>query len=220
MFLDITEKFSVFQSQNKYYRDSIMVSGNINLSGLPKPKISFSVVKNKLTREICYRNSFGTEHFQYFSPIDSVQWELLTDTVHIAGFNCHKAQTILGGRQYTAWYTTEIPISDGPYKFCNLPGLIIELSDTKNHYSFKLTGIYTDNISFSFADRLEYTTVTRKQYLQYADNIKKHPEVLFQLPPGTTITSANGDSINTAIQNRVEKLREQYKKNNNPLEFF
>ncbi len=38
-----------------------------------------------------------------------------------------------------AWYTTEIPINDGPYKFFGLPGLIIKLYDEKEHYVFEMT---------------------------------------------------------------------------------
>jgi len=32
---------------------------------------------------------------------------------------------------YVAWYTPEIPISNGPGKFGGLPGLILELHDPK-----------------------------------------------------------------------------------------
>lgn len=49
-----------------------------------------------------------------------------------------KATVSHEGREYTAWYTTEIPIADGPYKFWGLPGLILKISDSENHYNFTL----------------------------------------------------------------------------------
>lgn len=40
------------------------------------------------------------------------------------------------GRNWTAWYTEDIPIQFGSYKFNGLPGLILEIYDDKEHYHF------------------------------------------------------------------------------------
>lgn len=42
-----------------------------------------------------------------------------------------------------AWFTTEIPINEGPYKFNGLPGLIIEMYDTEQIFKFSLVSIST-----------------------------------------------------------------------------
>ncbi len=60
------------------------------------------------------------------------------------GYTCHKATTEYRGRKYTAWYTTDIPISSGPYIFEGLPGLILAISDSKDHFNF--TAIAIDRI--------------------------------------------------------------------------
>ena len=52
-----------------------------------------------------------------------------------------KATTDFGGRKWTAWFTTEIPYSEGPYKFKGLPGLVVELSDSENNFQFELVKI-------------------------------------------------------------------------------
>ena len=44
------------------------------------------------------------------------------------------AKTTFKGRNYFAWYSIEIPINSGPYKFNGLPGLVVELFDSKKHY--------------------------------------------------------------------------------------
>lgn len=54
---------------------------------------------------------------------------------------CQKATTIFLGRTYEAWFTSEIPINNGPWKFGNLPGQILQVSDTQKHYVFECTGI-------------------------------------------------------------------------------
>jgi GLPGLI family protein len=52
-----------------------------------------------------------------------------------------KATTEFAGRTYVAWYTTEISIADGPYKFHGLPGLILSIYDTNKHYQFTVSSI-------------------------------------------------------------------------------
>ena len=37
-----------------------------------------------------------------------------------------------------AWFTSEIPIQRGPWKFGGLPGLIVKISDAKKEYNFEL----------------------------------------------------------------------------------
>jgi GLPGLI family protein len=57
------------------------------------------------------------------------------------GFNVQKAITDFAGRKWIAWFTADIPIPDGPYKFYGLPGLILKLEDTTGSHKFNLTGI-------------------------------------------------------------------------------
>ena len=54
------------------------------------------------------------------------------------GYSAQKAVAEFGGRVWTAWFTKEIPLSDGPYKFSGLPGLIVKLEDDKGDYKFDL----------------------------------------------------------------------------------
>lgn len=72
---------------------------------------------------------------------DKPQWTLLPDTATILTYRCQKASCRFRGRNYTAWYTTEIPVSEGPWKLCGLPGLILKAEDSRGHYSFLCTGL-------------------------------------------------------------------------------
>ncbi|HKK77408.1 MAG TPA: GLPGLI family protein [Saprospiraceae bacterium] len=55
-------------------------------------------------------------------------WELKAETKKIKSFNCKKAVTTFRGRNYTAWYTEDLSIIGGPWKFDGLPGLILEVA--------------------------------------------------------------------------------------------
>jgi GLPGLI family protein len=101
-----------------------------------------------------------------------MNWKLenSNDTV-IAGYRCHKAFTSFAGREYIAWFTLEIPISEGPYKFNGLPGLIIKISDTRNEHRFTLTSAkklkYIQPIIFS---NETYIAITPHEYIKVLKN--------------------------------------------------
>lgn len=69
------------------------------------------------------------------------KWEITTETSEVLGYKCTKALTRYGGRTYTAWFCPDIPISDGPWKFYGLPGLIMKVEDAEHIFSFEAIGI-------------------------------------------------------------------------------
>ena len=92
------------------------------------------VIKSKKIRV----SNNSTSYNYIYSNKNTLVWQLKSDTEKISNYLCNKATTTYEGRNYIAWYTTEIPIADGPYKFWGLPGLIIKIHDTENHYIFTL----------------------------------------------------------------------------------
>jgi GLPGLI family protein len=94
--------------------------------------------KDYRKKEIRVRDNINIYNFVYKDELKPQDWEILSDTTTILGYHCQKAQCSWRGRDWTAWFTTEIPVSEGPWKFYGLPGLITKLHDTQNHYSFVL----------------------------------------------------------------------------------
>jgi GLPGLI family protein len=79
--------------------------------------------------------------FIYEEELIPQNWMIAEDTMTIAGYVCQKAICEYRGRSYEAWFTPAISISEGPWKFYGLPGLIMKLYDIKHHYDFELIGI-------------------------------------------------------------------------------
>ena len=96
--------------------------------------------KDYKKNEIRVRDNISINNFIYYDELKAQNWELLSETDIILGYNCQKAQCNWRGRNWEAWFSSEIPISEGPWKFYGLPGLITKLHDTKKHYSFELIG--------------------------------------------------------------------------------
>jgi GLPGLI family protein len=62
----------------------------------------------------------------------TIEWEIQDNFKNILEYSCQEATCSFRGRNYKAYFTTEIPIKNGPYKFDGLPGLILEvISDDK-----------------------------------------------------------------------------------------
>jgi len=73
-------------------------------------------------------------------------WNITDTSKTIMGYDCILAYTEYRGRKWEAWFTPEIPIPDGPWKLCGLPGLILSASDSKGHYRYDAVSILNKNI--------------------------------------------------------------------------
>ena len=62
----------------------------------------------------------------YSEPYSELVWEIGDTTKIVLGYECIKATTNYHGREWTVWFSPEIPIQDGPWKLRGLPGLILE----------------------------------------------------------------------------------------------
>lgn len=72
----------------------------------------------------------------YIKISDELDWKILSETVTISNLNCQKAEVQYGGRTWIAWFTKDIPISEGPYYFHGLSGLILQIKDKDEDFVF------------------------------------------------------------------------------------
>lgn len=89
---------------------------------------------------LCYQNVFD-QHFKYEDTFPVNDWKLEEGDTTILSMECNKATLDLHGRHWTVWYTNEIPISDGPWKFKGLPGLILKAYESQGIFIFSCVGI-------------------------------------------------------------------------------
>lgn len=118
-------------------------SNSIDKSFLVKNKDSkqLFIYKDFLNRSLLLGDNIIFKKYLIADTLANFKWNITNEKQKILKYNCIKATTTFRGRNYIAWFTDEIAIQNGPWKFCGLPGLIVKVNDTANNYSFELEGI-------------------------------------------------------------------------------
>jgi GLPGLI family protein len=70
-------------------------------------------------------------------------WSMTGNSKTVAEHVCHEALGEFRGRKYAVWFTPDIPVSAGPYKFGGLPGLILEVNEQEGKYNWYCKSIGT-----------------------------------------------------------------------------
>ncbi len=239
--LDITKDKSIYQDFTVPAQDSIikMEIEAMEKSGTWKdmsksikmPKFSFKIYKTYPDMTVSYMDRISTKLFKYDDPV-TFNWKILPDKEKIGAYNTQKATTEFGGRKWTAWFSTELPFQDGPYKFHGLPGLIVKVEDDGKNYSWTLQG--NKNVEnweeFSFAEKantkygMSNTAVatTKEKFTKSYENFKADPlaearpymtpEFLNRTMPGSSKT------FGEMMKEQEKLLKDFFGSNNNPIE--
>lgn len=110
-----------------------------------KDELGNMFFKDFVSGKLSMRRLLFNEAFIAEEPLPNPHWDILTDTRKIGGFDCKKAITHFRGREYEAWFTPDISISDGPWKLRGLPGLILEAYDRNKEIQYLFESV---NLSY------------------------------------------------------------------------
>lgn len=108
---------------------------------IPKVDGSFYITKSRKTNKIDTYDVASGMFFHFSEPYTMPKWELADSVKNILGYECQMATTRFHGREWTAWFTVEIPVPDGPWKLTGLPGLILEAECEGRQYKFMADGL-------------------------------------------------------------------------------
>lgn len=126
-----------------------------------------------------------TEFGHYSEPCGEQQWQICDSIKEILGYECQMAQSDYHGRHWTAWFATDIPLQDGPWKFCGLPGLILEASEPSGQHHFLATGIeYSDKEIVPIYTPNNYEKMSRKDLLKGRRNSLENGMSIFRARTG------------------------------------
>ncbi|AKK72664.1 hypothetical protein OK18_08545 [Chryseobacterium gallinarum] len=235
-YLDISPEKSVFYSENRIKRDSIMQKafqggggrGSINRDQMEslRTNISYSVEKDKTNQKTYFKDRIGRDMYSYEED-RPVSWKISSETRKIGEYKVQKAETDFAGRKWTAWFTTDLPYQDGPYKFGGLPGLIVKIEDDKGDYSFDLMKNYKIAEFPTLSQFGNTLKVKRTDFVKQQQKFRTDPMSFMTQGAGGISAPmrigggrGSGGNQNPAdIRKRMEeRVKEEAKKNSNPIE--
>ena len=125
-------------------------------------------------------NAFVDNFIVQQKPAEFQHWQITGETDTIFGYPCQKAIVDYAGRNYSAWFTMEIPINDGPWKFYGLPGLILRVSDSEGYFQYLAIGLrqYEGNVEI-MKDKVDYEKTSLKNFNKFIDAEKSKNRVSF-----------------------------------------
>ena len=242
--LDVVKDKSIYRDYTLLAQDSIL---KIQVEAMQKAgtfkDISKSVTMPKFSEKI-YKFYPGMK-IQYvdrvangFTPMNigynedlKFDWKIQSGKEKIGAYNTQKATTEYGGRKWTAWFTPDIPLQDGPYKFYGLPGLIVKVTDDQNNYSWELKGnkkvdnfkeaTYLESVQPG-GDGGKVVEVSRDKFEKTFGEFKEDPmatarpyltaEVMSQKIPGSDLT------IGQMVKQQEKMMNDFFNANDNPIE--
>src|SRR5690606_12244226 len=111
--------------------------------------LNILVYKNLRLNNFSRYESILNNSYMVNYNFDISDWELQSNQKEMMGYMCHEARISLGGREWIAWYTNDLPLQDGPYKFSGLPGLILEIHSRDGDYQFAMKGLKKNTFTVS-----------------------------------------------------------------------
>lgn len=227
MELLLNDSLTIFQSEKTGIRDSIELNERKSnesfklspelISKLRTP-VKYSIFKypdgNVLFKENFTSRPTSESNTKYYEEQVKFDWELSNDTATINGLLCQKATLNYAGRKWTAWFATEIPLNEGPYKFKGLPGLIVKLSDERGTWLFNLLQIKPANRTIVVPNQSN----TRSHTISKAEFYK---EKRYYIENETIIKESNGllsFRDQTVRKKMVENDKKKSDKDNNWIE--
>lgn len=161
MILRIGKTKSLFCNVKQFFKDSLtlanpeaaweMLKAEMDKGGpnaftnLSGHKSSY-LYKDYSDNAIIEEDYFDMTPWRYKEEWKKPEWNTTDESKEILGYECFKATTDYRGRRWTAWFAPEIPVQEGPWKLCGLPGLILEAYDTTRDYVFEACGLMNNSL--------------------------------------------------------------------------
>ena len=115
------------------------------------------------------------DYYVYAEDLNAISWTWTEDTDTVCGYPCRKATGTYGGRTWTAWYATDIPVSFGPWKLTGLPGLILEAYDSENIHRFSAISFRKAKSAIRPLEADNALTITRDKFVKAKNHFEQDP---------------------------------------------
>lgn len=147
-----------------------------------------TIYKNYPEGRLTHTEKICQDWFRYDEEMPTPDWELTDSVTTVLGYECQSARCSFRGREWTVFYTEEIPIMDGPWKLYGLPGLIMKASDKDGHYTFECIGIKSKADRPVTIYKVPFNKTDRRGYYDAKHRYEVNPYAYYEATTGGHIT--------------------------------
>ena len=157
-----------------------MNNGEFMRGNYPHKRLKTYIYKNYPEGRMTVTDGLILQDYRYVDSLHTQIWTMGDSTREVLGYTCQQATADFRGRRWTAWFATDIPVSDGPWKLGGLPGLILEAYDEGQQHVFTAVGLervkdepiifnrsFGDNQKFEQTNRLEFLRSKKKSLMDF-----------------------------------------------------
>jgi GLPGLI family protein len=185
-----------------YYKGFSTAIISTSAGAIPKyPKSVGSVYKTK--EKLWASLPVGKYLFTYEEP--PLKWEILNETKDLKGFKTRLAKTTTDtGDTYFAWFTNDITIPDGPFRFKGLSGLILEVYNKNRTIEIYATDIKKSDEAIEplkYGDAVK--TKSKQQFLEARKNYLENPSMY---NGNLKVFDSNGNDRTKIMVERLKKV--------------
>lgn len=229
LYLYTGKEYGVFMNYTQAHMDQIRAdfehqiktTGQINIDKKLSSDFPKKFYKELRTGTVKTLEKIGQKNYIFEEPETPLAWHIEDSIQELQGYTVQKATTHFAGRDYEAWFTTEIPLTDGPYVFGGLPGLIVTLNDVEHHYQFTLKSIekMADSKTFEIPKsqaigKSDFEELKKEFDKNRTYNVVEMGSIQIEVVDSKNMSAAD-KMDNKALKKRIKENRAR---KNNPIE--
>src|SRR5690606_35886422 len=166
-----------------------------------KPKNNDFVYKDYKNKHFYSIMRVSMKPFLVKDSMSIFNWKIENEFKDIIGYKCQKATAEYRGRTYVAFFTTATPFNNAPWKFANLPGLILEVYSTDKVLEIIANKLEIKNQSTIIENPYEKDLKNSISWNDFiAEYKKKHDEMLHFRGPNNSTMSIPKEGIEVYIE--------------------
>ncbi len=168
--------YSKFLDLYRYKKDSLYASHNFDMTWGEATSLTADFresYEEEILRDgntFWMRKTFILDPMEYGDSSVFMDWTLHSDTLTVCGYLCRKATTRFRGKSWEVWYSDDLPFDGGPWKFCNLPGLVLKASDSCGLHDFTAVEVRLPHVAVIDTKR-RWSRISREKYLELSEAV-------------------------------------------------
>ena len=185
MVLLVGNRATYFTNIQSYNRDGRIDKEFLNAFMMHIQNVLTDMEKAKVTTlEAIYPYRYLTNE-----PLAKIDWEITEETQTLNNLICRQAIGKLYGKEWTVWYTEEIPSPAGPWKLRGLPGLIVKAEDAEGIHCFSLYETKNEIRNINSISNPDYHKLSRKKLMAFKKKTLGNPRYVkepnYYVPEGS-----------------------------------